>query len=153
MEYHRSMDDAKTQAYEMMYNKTFYYNDYSKRMYETMHFENHREALMHHLVDIRMLLYNRAIGLPTTNNRGHLQFIESVLIDSLPVRFAVANKKDMVLKYAKRYNIGTSYAMNLYNKLMDILSEKIGLGTLVFTGWFNRNSVNASYHIVLSEII
>ena len=135
-----------------MYNKTFYYNKYSAIAYEGVHYENHKVALLHHLLDIKMLLLNRGISLPRDDDDSNLPFLEAVLVDSLPVKFAVDDKLKMVESHAKTHGVKISKAKTMYVALMDVLSDKIGLSTLVFTGWFDtRNS--ATYYIVVSDMI
>ena len=146
------MEELKEEACTFMYNKTFYYNKYSVVAYEGVHYENHKVALLHHLLDIKMLLLNRGVHLASDNDACNLPFIEAVLVDSLPVKFAVDDKLKMVEEHAKTYGVEVSKAKTMYVKLMSILSDKIGLSTLVFTGWFDTRS-NATYYIVVSDMV
>ena len=145
------MEELKEDAYLRMYNRTYYYNKYSGDVFNGIHFENHKVALLHHLVDMKTLLLNRGIQLSHDDDHENLPFIEAVLVDSIPVKFAVDDKEKMVERHAKVYDVKLSKAKTIYKELMDILSEKIGLSTLVFTGWLETNNRNG-HHMVFSEM-
>ena len=145
------LEELKEEACTFMYNKTFYYNKYSASVYNGVHYENHRVALFHHLLDIKMLLLNRGVYLASDDDDCNLPFIEAVVVDTIPVKFGVDDKLKMVKEHAKTHGVGINKATTMYVALIGILSDNIGLSTLVFTGWFRtRNST--THYMVVSEM-